>query len=292
MPCCNPRIHPSPNDRSGPQDRVGQLNVQFWRPSGHSPESRALLTRRVVTLALNASFLAHRGAPSWSNLTPTRPSGAGLRLNWPQHALRNGLGRFGHEARATVAGSAWLLRFVELSHKDTPFILKSGDLTPSPRISSSHIERKGLLAVSDAENKNISRGPCCTADRDRSGKVWLLGGEGGQGGSHRLRRRTAKSFALTRRNRLHKPTRKLARRQHSSCPNEPWVPTNLIFALSAVVLADTRRANGPAIGPRRRHRCPLVTRPRKRPSQTHSRAVATSCRQRAGPATGKRRRCR
>jgi hypothetical protein len=81
-----------------------------------------------------------------------------------------------------VAGNPWLAALVALSHKDSPSILTNGDLTLSPWISSSRIEREGLLAVWDAGNKVIPPAllPLIESARMGEEKFALGGGEGGR----------------------------------------------------------------------------------------------------------------
>lgn len=88
-----------------------------------------------------------------------RPTGAGMRVNWPQSAIAE---RFaGVWSGATdgplriVAGDPWLAGLVGLTQKSIPSILTHGDLALSPWITPDRIEREGMLIVWDASTKGI-----------------------------------------------------------------------------------------------------------------------------------------
>jgi 4-amino-4-deoxy-L-arabinose transferase-like glycosyltransferase len=111
-----------------------------------------------------------------------RSSGASLRVNWPQSTIADRLGavwaRDTGQPLRIVAGSPWLAGLVGLSHKDTPSILTNGDLTLSPWISNSRIEREGLLAVWDAGNKIIPPALLPLIETARSGEERFSFGAG------------------------------------------------------------------------------------------------------------------
>ena len=115
-----------------------------------------------------------------------RSSGASLRVNWPQSAIAERLGavwaRDTGQPLRIVAGSPWLAGLVGLSHKDAPSILTNGDLTLSPWISKSRIDREGLLAVWDAGNNVIPPALLPLIETARSGEEkFSFGGDGEHG---------------------------------------------------------------------------------------------------------------
>lgn len=83
-----------------------------------------------------------------------RPSGAGMRVNCPQRAIAERLG--GTWTRETglplriVAGEPRLAGLVGLTNKGLPSILTHGDITLSPWITPSRIDREGMLVVWEA----------------------------------------------------------------------------------------------------------------------------------------------
>lgn len=119
----------------------------------------ALTADRITTaglrrIALSAALLVVAvpiGYVAAVKIAAQRASGIGMRANWPQKAIAE---RFSsiwtRETGAPlqiVAGDPWLAGLVGLAHKDTPSILTNSDMTLSPWITPSRIDREGMLIV-------------------------------------------------------------------------------------------------------------------------------------------------
>jgi hypothetical protein len=142
--------------------------------------------RRIALSAASLLVMVPLGYAIVVRFDAHRSSGSSLRVNWPQRSIAERLGevwaRDTNQPLRIVAGNPWLAALVALSHKDSPSILTSGDLTLSPWISGNRIEREGLLAVWDAGNKVIPPAllPLIESARMGEEKFPLGGGEGGR----------------------------------------------------------------------------------------------------------------
>jgi 4-amino-4-deoxy-L-arabinose transferase-like glycosyltransferase len=83
-----------------------------------------------------------------------RSSGVGVRANWPQRAIAERLGgiwaRESGQPLRIVAGDPWIAGLVGVSNRGVPSILTNGDMSLSPWVTLSRIDREGMLIVWDS----------------------------------------------------------------------------------------------------------------------------------------------